>query len=169
MRNIFGVFGIFVWAFASTTNAMVSNIIGQGRQEQVIHLVNKIVRLSLSFTFVLCLIVNIFPGLFLEVFGRDKTFIDDAVPVIRMVSLGILCMSVATIWLNTVTGTGNTRINLLIEIICITIYCIYIYLIIENWRLSLVWAWASEIVYWSSLFTLSFLYIKSGRWKGKVI
>lgn len=32
MRNIFGLFGIFVWAFASTSNAMVSNIIGQGKK-----------------------------------------------------------------------------------------------------------------------------------------
>ena len=169
MRNVLGVFGIFVWAFASTTNAMVSNIIGQGKQDQVIQLVNKIVKLSLSFTLTLCLIVNLFPGFFLEIFGRDRTFIEDAVPVIRMVSVGVLCMSVATVWLNTVTGTGNTKVNLLIEIICISIYCFYIYFIIEDWKLSLVWAWASEIVYWSSLFTLSFLYIKSGRWKGKVI
>src|SRR6185369_13714551 len=110
------------WAFASTTNAMVSNIIGQGKQDQVIHLIKKIGKLSLSFTTILCLIVNIFPGLFLKVFGRDETFISDAVPVIRMVTIGILCMSVATIWLNAVTGTGNTKVNLLIEIICITIY-----------------------------------------------
>lgn len=169
MRNIFGVFGIFVWAFASTTNAMVSNIIGQGKQDQVISLIKKIVLLSLSFTVVLCLLVNVFPGLFLQVFGRDKTFIADAIPVIRMVTVGILCMSAATIWLNAVTGTGNTKINLLIEIVCISIYSIYIYLVVEAWKLSLIWAWASELVYWSSLFILSFLYIRSGRWKNKVI
>ncbi len=32
MRNIFGLFGVFTWAFASTTNSMVSNIIGQGKK-----------------------------------------------------------------------------------------------------------------------------------------
>ncbi len=38
MRNILGLSGIVTWAFGSTTNAMVSNIIGQGKQEQVPHL-----------------------------------------------------------------------------------------------------------------------------------
>jgi putative MATE family efflux protein len=169
MRNIFGLFGIFVWAFASTSNAMVSNVIGQGKKDQVIPLIKKIVKLSMSFTVVLCLLVNLFPGLFLSVFGRDESFISDAIPVIRMVTVGIMAMSVATIWLNAVTGTGNTRINLAIEVICIFVYSIYIYLVLEAWKLSLVWAWASELLYWSSLFILSFLYIRSGRWKKKVI
>src|SRR6476661_8604045 len=35
MRNVFGFFGIFIWAFAATTSTMVSNLIGQGKQEQV--------------------------------------------------------------------------------------------------------------------------------------
>jgi MATE family multidrug resistance protein len=169
MRNIFGLFGIFVWAFASTTNAMVSNIIGQNKKDKVIFLINKITKLSFLFTLGLCILVNLFPDIFLSVYGRDETFIADAIPVIRMVSIGLLGMSIATIWLNAVTGTGNTRINLAIEIVAILLYTIYIYLVLKVWHLSLVWAWASELIYWACLFSLSFLYIKSGRWKHKVI
>jgi MATE family multidrug resistance protein len=169
MRNIFGLFGIFVWAFASTANAMVSNIIGQGKKEQVIFLVNKITRLSFMFTMFLCLLINVFPDFFLSIYGRDESFVADAIPVIRMVTVGILCMSPATVWLNAVTGTGNTRINLLIEIVCIGIYVLYIWLVLRFWDLSLVWAWASEFIYWSTIFICAFLYIRSGRWKGKVI
>ncbi len=169
MRNIFGLFGIFVWAFASTSNAMVSNIIGQGAKDKVPVLIRKIVLLSFGFTFFLCLLLNLFPGLFLGVFGRDDTFINEAVPVIRMVSLGVLSMSIATVWLNAVTGTGNTRMNLLIEIVAITLYSTFVWLALKAWDLSLVWAWASELFYWAVLFVLSFLYIKSGKWKKKVI
>lgn len=43
MRNIFGLFGVFCWAFAATANTMVSNIIGQGRQDEVMPLINRIV------------------------------------------------------------------------------------------------------------------------------
>ncbi|MEI9912181.1 MAG: MATE family efflux transporter [Bacteroidota bacterium] len=74
-------------------------------------------KLSFSFTLFLCILLNLFPELFLSVFGRDKSFVADAIPVIRMVSIGVLGMSIATVWLNAVTGTGNTRINLFIEII----------------------------------------------------
>lgn len=169
MRNIFAVFGIFTWSFASTSNAMVSNIIGQGRHDRVLLVVRKISLLSLSFTFVLCLIVNLFPAFILQLYGRDRGFVDAAIPVIRIVSAGLLFMSIATVWLNAVTGTANTRINLGIEIVAILLYTIYIYLVLEVWKLSLVWAWASEILYWTVMFSLSWLYLQSGRWKNKVI
>lgn len=169
MRNIFGLFGIFTWAFASTSNAMVSNVIGQGKKEKVIGLIKKIMILSFSLTFFLCLLINLFPGTFLQIYGRDLSFTQDAIPVIRIVTAGMLCMSIATVWLNAVTGTGNTKINLLIEIVAIIIYTIYVWLVLKVWDLSLAWAWASELLYWTILFSLSFIYIRSGKWKGKVI
>lgn len=169
MRNIFGVFGIFSWAFASTSNAMVSNVIGQDKKDKVEMLIKKIMWLSLSFTCFLCLLINVFPEMFLSIFNFNKEYIDEAIPVIRIVTVGMLSMSIATVWLNAVTGTGNTRVNLLIEIAAIIIYSIYIWLVLDVWKLSLVWAWASELLYWTSLFTLSFLYIRSGKWRKKVI
>ncbi|MFZ9387961.1 MAG: MATE family efflux transporter [Chitinophagaceae bacterium] len=169
MRNVYGLIGIFTWAFASTANAMVSNIIGQGKKEQVIGLIHRIMKLSLAFTFVLCLAVNIFPEFWLRIYGRDRSFTEEAIPVIRIVSAGIMLMSVATVWLNAVTGTGNTRVNLLIEIVAIGVYTIYVYMVLHILRLGLVWAWASELIYWGLLFLLSYLYLRSGRWKKKVI
>src|SRR5690606_17654526 len=53
MRNIFGLFGIFSWAFAATTNTMVSNIIGQGREGEVLSVVMKIVRCSFAISLLL--------------------------------------------------------------------------------------------------------------------
>ena len=62
MRNVFGIAGCFTWAFASTSSAMVSNIIGQGKKDQVEFLIMKIVRISFLFALVLASLVNIFPG-----------------------------------------------------------------------------------------------------------
>ena len=169
MRNIFAVFGIFVWAFASTTNAMVSNIIGQGKQDKVIFLIKKITRLSVLFTCTFCLLLNLFPDIFLQLYGRDKQFTIESIPVIRLVSVALLFMSIATVWLNGVTGTANTKVNLAIEIIAIVMYCMYVYVVLTVLKLSLVWAWTSELLYWSSIFLLSFLYLRSGKWKGKVV
>lgn len=49
--------------------------------------------------------------------------------VVRIVSLGMIMMSIAVIWLNDVTGTGKTKMNLLIELIAVICYLIYIYLV----------------------------------------
>lgn len=169
MRNIFGLFGVFTWAFASTTNAMVSNVIGQGKENRVLGLVYKILRLSVGFATIVAILLNLFPGAFLSVYGQDAAFVETAIPVIRIVSSALVMMSFATIWLNAVTGTGNTRMNLLIELITMVFYCCYIYFVLEYWNLSILYGWMSEWVYWCSTFIFSFLYIRSGRWKGKKI
>jgi multidrug resistance protein, MATE family len=169
MRNIFGLFGVFTWAFASATNAMVSNVIGQGKKEIVIELVKRIMRLSLLFSTSIAIILNLFPRLFLSVYGQEKVFIDSAIPVVRVVSSALVMMSFSTVWLNAVTGTGNTKISLAIEIITIFFYCLYVYLILDYLNLPILYGWMSEWVYWTFTFVLSFLYMRSGRWKKKVI
>ncbi len=169
MRNIFGLFGVFVWAFASTTNAMVSNIIGQGMENRVGELIRRILNWSVGFGILIALVVNLVPRAFLSVYGQDESFIAAGVPVLRVVSIALIMMSFATIWLNAVTGTGNTRVNLWIEAVTIFFYCIYVYLVLEKAHGTLVFGWISEWLYWGCMFSLSFWYMKSGKWKGKVI
>jgi multidrug resistance protein, MATE family len=167
MRNIFGLFGIFSWAFASAANSMVSNIIGQGKEDEVIPLIKRIIKMSFAISFTLFVLLNIWPEWFLSFYGQGEGFMADAIPVIHVVSLALLMMSFGTIWLNAVTGTGNTKVNLLIELITIVIYCVYVYLTLEYWQLPITWGWASEWVYWLSMFSMAYFYMRSGRWKNK--
>ncbi len=169
MRNIFGLFGIFCWAFASTTNTMVSNLIGQGKNEEVMPLIKRVVKLSLGISLFIFLILNLVPEFFLSFYSQGNGFVAEAIPIVRIVSIALLMMSVGTIWLNAVTGTGNTRVNLLIEFITILIYCVYVFFVLERWNLSLAWGWGSEWVYWISMFSMAFFYMRSGKWRDKVI
>jgi putative MATE family efflux protein len=169
MRNVFGLFGCFAWAFAATSNTMVSNIIGQHRKQEVIPLIWKISRLSLAFVLVPCLLVNLFPHAFLSVFGQDEAFIQYAIPVLRVVSTALLFMSWGTVWLNAITGTGNTRVNLGIEVFTIVLYVAYVTLVLHQWHLPITWAWGSEWLYWISTFGLAWGYMMSGKWRKKEI
>ena len=78
-------------------------------------------------------------------------------------------MSFSTVWLNAVTGTANTLVNLAIEMITLVLYCVYVYFVLEYFRMPITWGWASEWIYWMSIFALAFTYMKSGKWKAKVI
>jgi putative MATE family efflux protein len=169
MRNIFGFFGVFTWSFAATSNTMVSNVIGQGMQNRVVELIGMIVRLSMGLAMVVCILLNLFPRLFLSIYGQGEEFIVEAIPVLRIVSSALILMSFAVVWLNAITGSGNTRIGLLIEVITIVLYCIYVYFVLEHLKLPITWGWMSEWLYWISTFTLAYFYIQSGRWKHKVI
>ena len=169
MRNIFGIAGIFSWSFAATTNTMVSNLLGQGKTEEVMPLVRRIAYISLAFSTFIVLVVNVFPSAILSLYGQADQFLVEATPVVRIVSVALLMMSFSVVWLNAVTGTGNTLINLSIETVTITLYCIYVYVTLEYLNLPITWGWMSEWVYWMSMFTMAFFYLRSGKWKGKVI
>jgi putative MATE family efflux protein len=169
MRNVFGFFGVFVWAFGATANSMVSNVIGQGKKESVLPLIIKIMKIGMSIAVLICILLNLFPAVYLSIYGQDENFIRQGLPVLRLITFVMVLMSATTVWLNSVTGTGNSRVTFLIELAAIIFYCVYIYLVLEIYQLSIFWGWMSEVLYWSIMLSLSFWYMKSGRWKAKVI
>jgi putative MATE family efflux protein len=169
MRNIFGLIGCITWALAATSSSMVSNIIGQGKKEKVGELINRIVKISMSFSLILAILINLFPRLLLSVYGQDEAFITAAIPVVRVVTIAMVLMSFSVVWMNAVTGTGNSRITFLIELITIILYCIYVYIVLEKYSLSITIGWMSEWLYWLSIFFFSWIYMRSGKWKNKVI
>jgi putative MATE family efflux protein len=169
MRNIFGLFGCVTWAFASTASMMVSNIIGQNLHHRVMELIFKIMKLSLGFATIIFLLLNIAPSIYLKIYGQGDDFINAAIPVVRVVSAALLIMSVSVVSISSVTGTGNTRINLIIEIIALLFYCAYAYIVLQKLFLSIAWGWGAEWVYWSTMLICSSVYLKSGKWKMKKI
>jgi len=169
MRNIFGLFGMFSWALAATCSSMVSNIMGQGLQHRVMELIWKIVKISTGIALCVCLILNLFAYAFLSVYGQSADWVQHAVPVVRIVSSALVMMSFSVVCVSAVTGTGNTKVSLAIEFITIIMYCVYVWLVLEHLNLPVAIGWLSEWIYWGSMFTLSIIYLRSGKWKNKVI
>lgn len=169
LRSVLGIVGVCTWAYASSCNTIVSRTIGQGLQHEVGRLIRKIAGLSLLTTAVIGCLILVCPACFLGLYTDDASLILFSIPALRAVVLGTLIMSVATVVFNGVVGTGNTRVNLFIEITCVGVYIIYCYLLIRQMREPLYVAWLSECVYWLCLLLLSVAYLRSGRWRGKVI
>jgi multidrug resistance protein, MATE family len=169
MRNIFGFFGAFTWAFAATSNAMVSNVLGQRKPELVTRVLLKIAKIGFAINLFFVVLINLFPHIVLSVYGQGEDFISAGIPVLRIVSSALLLMPFAAVWINGITGTGNTMVSLTIEAAAILVYCVYSYLVLQTWFLPVYIGWMAEWIYWSMLFLLAFFYIRSGKWKGKII
>jgi len=169
LRNIFGIVGVGTWALATTCNTMVSNIIGQGKQREVMRIIFKICKLSLFYAIILCTILLLFSREFLSIYSKDPDLITFAIPSLRVIMVATLIMSISTVMFNGVVGTGNTLVNLTMEITCVAIYLVYCYFVILRWQSPLYLCWGAEFIYWTSLVIASGIYLKSGRWKGKKI
>lgn len=169
LRSVFGFFGIFTWALAATCNTMVSNVIGQGKSEQVFRVIRKTVTFNIICAAVVCILINLFPDVLLHIYTNDTELIREAIPSIRIITLSTLLMAIAAVVFNGVTGTGDTRVNLLIEFLAVIGYLIYCNIVIERWHSPLHLAWGADFIYWTIILALCIWYLRSGKWKGKNI
>jgi len=169
LRSVLGIVSIGTWALASTCNSMVSNLIGQGKTDQVMGLVRKIMTISFLYTICISFFLFVFPDTFLWFYTDKAEIVSMGILSLRVLALSSLLMSLATICFNAVVGSGNTLINLCIELFCVTAYIVYVTIVIENRRMPLHYGWASEFVYWGCLLTVSGIYLLSGKWKNKVL
>lgn len=169
LRSVFGVAGIGLWALASSCNTIVGNVIGQGKQRLVIPAILRCIKIAVIYAIALGAILVIFPDQFLSLYRNDPDLVQFAIPSLRVVAISSIVMAIATVLFNGVMGTGNTRVNLFIEVFCVSSYVLYCYIIIEQMRLPLHWAWVSEYVYWGTLVIVSSIYLRTGRWKNKTV
>jgi putative MATE family efflux protein len=165
IKSIYLLFLIPMWGFASATNTLTSNLIGQGRAEEVIKLLKKISILTLSIMVVLVQFNFLFPREILSIFSRDVGLVEAAVGPLWVVSVALVFFAGSVVLFNGVSGAGDTRTALVIEIITILLYFIYIFTLTRVFQMTMMIVWTSEIIYMTLLGVLSFIRLRSGKWK----
>ncbi len=73
------------------------------------------------------------------------------------------------LYFQSVSGTGNTRTALALEMITLVVYTCYITYIVAYLKLDVAFAWTSEIVYSVGILVLCYFYMKKGKWSLKKI
>ncbi len=169
IRSIYMVLMIPLFGFSSATNTLVSNLIGQGNSHLVLTLIKKITILSLLSTSVMLLFNLFFAKEMIGFYTTDNNLILETIPTLNVISATMFFFSIAFILFNGVSGTGNTKASLLIEIITITIYLTATYYIAIHLKSSLPVVWCSEFIYFGLLTIMSFAYLKWGNWKNREI
>lgn len=160
MRNLFGLSGVFSWSFGSACNSLVSNLLGQGDRAAIFPTLRKLLIISALGMTSIVLVLNIWPTAFLNLYGQDVSFYISGLSTLRIVSLAMIILTFGVVFLNSVVATGRTDIVLYIELTGILLYSVYIWYVIEVYKLSLDVAWMSEWVYWCSILVLSIYYLK---------
>ncbi len=154
-----------MWGFSSAANSMTSNLIGQGKSDQVFLLLKKIITMSFLLSLAIGLIFVSFPEIILRLVTNDLTLIKDSLGTFYVTCAAILVFSISLVLFSGVSGTGNTRIALLMETVNIAIYILYVYASVFVLHSSLEWVWFSEILYWVLMGLFAWLYLRTGHWR----
>lgn len=169
VRSCYMIIAIPIQALAATSNTLVSNTMGAGKQTEVISLIWKISRLALAIVSVFILLIGIFPEVTLSVYTSNSELIKESIPSLYIILALLPVMAIGNVFFNAVSGTGNTRTALVIECSTLVLYCFWIWLTAIHWQAPLYICWTSEWVYAFFIGILSFIYFKKGNWKSKRI
>jgi putative MATE family efflux protein len=168
-RSVYSVLMIPLIGISQATQTLVSNLLGQGRPEQLWTLIVRVMVLSLGCSIVMLLVNLIEPRFLLRIFTDDPGLVDDSVPVIHMLSVCILFFAMAMTLLASVSGTGATKTALMIEVTTLLFYFSFTWATVHVWKWPLYMVWSAEMVYFSFIGTFAALYLWSGRWKKLII
>lgn len=169
VRSFYTIFTIPAHALGSATNTMVSNTIGAGRHDEVGGLLKRVSLFSLSVMLAVSAISALFPRTLIHIYTDDPSLINDTVLPLYVLISSLPLYSLGSVLFSAVSGTGNTRTALSFEIITLVFYLSYAWFIIAHLRSSVALAWTTEHMYWFFLMILSFLYLRSGKWRHKQI
>ncbi|OFX67482.1 MAG: hypothetical protein A2X12_02695, partial [Bacteroidetes bacterium GWE2_29_8] len=158
IRSLYVLMMIPMWGMAISTNTLVSNFIGEKSYDKVIPLIKKITFLCFIITIFTILPIWIFLEPILNIYTENIELVKGTIPVMYVLFFGLILLSVSIILFNGVSGTGNTKMSLIIESSCILIYLAYSYYIALYLNLGVVWAWTSECIYFLSLLIFSIIY-----------
>lgn len=167
-RSVYMILITPCFAFATTTNTLVSRIIGEGEIGQVFPTINKVLKNCLLCTIPIVMIVAIFPVQIAGIYTDDLNFAHLVVPAIVVICGGTIFQCIGNAYFEAVSGTGNTTAALYLETIVLVFYIFFIMAMTRlTTRVELVWT--AEILYGLLLGILCSLYMKFASWHKKRI
>lgn len=169
VRSFYTILTIPSHALGSVASTLVSNTMGADKKEEVINLIKRIAFISLGVMVGVIAIVSVFPRTMIRIYTDDPSLFSDTVLPLYVLISSLPIYSIGSVLFNSVSGTGNTRTALKFEIITLLFYFAYMWFVIIHMRFSVAVAWTTEHVYWLFLVTLSFIYLRSGKWKERKI
>ncbi len=167
VRSIYIVLYIPISALSTTTNSFVSNTLGAGYTERVMPLIRKISRLNLLIMTVASLLICLMPRLVLSIYTNDPNLINEGVDSVYVIAGAMLLHALSNIYFSGISGTGNTRSALALELVVLVCYTAYIYVVGIVLKLSVASCFTSELVYSGLLLILSVIYLKKASWQKK--
>lgn len=168
-RSIYILLMIPILGFTQTTSSLVSNIIGNEEHHQVIPLIKKIVMMSFVLTMIMIASNLLIPRQIISIYTSDLRLINDTVPVLYVICIALVMFSVSLILFSGVSGTGNTKITLLIDVVTLIMYLAMAYLLAVVFKTSIAGVWFTEAFYFLSMGVMSYIYLRSGKWRNKKI
>ena len=168
-RSVSGLIWVVLSSFSATCSTLVSNIIGEGHQDKVMSLVKRILKLSYGVVSVMIVLFCLFPEYIARIYTDIPDLVSASVPALIVMSTSYLANTGGQVFFQAVSGTGSTKTAFKLELVALAVYMVYCTVVIAILKCDVAFCWTAEYVYGGVLMLCSWIYMKSGLWKGRKI
>ena len=169
VRSISEVPFVFSAAFASTAATLVSNIIGEGHPEGVPIVIRRVLILCVVTMVPLLAFFALCPHLIIGLFTDIPTLVDASVNTLLVMCATTVATLPWNVYLQSVAGTGDTRVCLRFDAVALVIYAVYCTVIIGIMHSSIAVCWTADAVYALCIWIQCAVYLRRNKWKSKTI
>lgn len=164
MRTLANLTFVTLYAFSSTASTLTANLIGADHREAIYPMMRRSIRLGFYALTPVWALLLLFPETISGIFTNDAATIAACVEPLRVLCASYLFSIPGYILFQCISGAGNTRSALVIELIALAFYISFVSYLVFYLRSSLTWAWTSEIAYSIVLLLGCLLYMRRGTW-----
>ena len=164
VRSISEVPFVFSAAFASTAATLVSNLIGEGHPEGVTTVIRRVLILCAVTMLPLLAFFALFPHLIIGLFTDIPSLVDASVH-----TLWVMCACTAltlpwNVYMQSVAGTGDTRVCLRFDVVALCIYAVYCTVVIGILHSSIAVCWTADGIYALCIWIQCIVYLRRKKW-----
>lgn len=164
IRYIYFLAFIPIWGFAATTKTYIAQYYGAKEFLFIPTIQRRIQFLTISFLVLTFHGAVLYPETLIRLVSDHSDHVAESAKILRIVSGSILVYGFVSVYFQTISGSGQTRITLLVECISTFLYVLSAYLFIKIWNWPIHMVWLVEYVYFISMGVFAFGYLKLFNW-----
>lgn len=165
IRSIFGIVHMPIFAFGVATSTVAGNLMGEGKADEILKTTYRIAKMSFVVLCPFMLVIAIFPRAVLSIYTDSAQILNISTGALRVTLFSCLFTIPANALYNVISGTGNTKSSLTIEIITLSFYTLFVYVAVYLMKSNLAVCWFTEVIYWVGVLTGSIIFLTKSNWK----
>ena len=169
LRSICSFPYVIASALSVVVSSMVSNLIGEGKDNEVLPTVKRVIKFGAVPYYICFVFMCFFPEIILRIYTNNNNLINDAIMPFYAMLVPYVFALPGLIYFYAICGTGKTKVAMWIEILSSVIYVISIRMIIGVFDLGLAWSWTSEFYYYLVMLPISYYYMRRKKWCCEII
>lgn len=169
IRAIYMLAFVPIFGFGATTKTYVSQYMNLNDPLVIRKIIRRLQLLTLLFVLLFFHGAILYPGSLISIINPEHIYLEDSIATLQLVFGSIVIFSLTTPLFQTINGSGNTIVTLIIEIISILVYLFTAYLFIKIWHLPIQQVWLVEYIYFGVIGLTCLIYLRFFNWSKKNI